>query len=190
MDDIGLIILPWTSGKAKLNIQSCSLQAFDNKQAVIPEMREAHMWASHASLLLPESIFQTLAQGLESTWRPQALWTEKWRPELSAKWLWFREGRAQSSREGSPKVCMVFVCPWLTQSSRRTGPETTAMGGQHRADASVQRCWGHWNLVPVRLDWQAVAWESGPLLGVSIVSGDKAKWKQPCNWPTTAQSLS
>lgn len=91
-------------------------------------MREAHMWASHASLLLPESIFQTLAQGLEPTWTPQALWTEKWRPELSAKWLWFREGRAQSSREGSPKVCVVFVCPWLTQSSGRTGPWDNSRG--------------------------------------------------------------
>ena len=97
-------------------------------QAVIPEMKEAHMWASHSSLLLPESIFQTLAQGLEPKWRTQALWTEKWRPELSAKWLWFREGRAQSCREGSPKVCMVFVCHWLTQSSGCTGPWENSHG--------------------------------------------------------------
>lgn len=36
------------------------------------------------------------------------------------------EGRAQSSREGSPSLCG-FRVPWLTQSSGRSGPETTAV---------------------------------------------------------------
>lgn len=132
--------------------------------------------ASRSSLLLPESIFQTLAQGLEPTWRPQALWTEKRRQNSVLNGCDLGKGQHRAAGKGVQKSVWFSCALGLLRVADAWGPERTAMGGWHRADSSVQRCWGHWNLVPVRLDWQAVAWESGPLLGVSISSGE-TKWK-------------